>query len=145
MKLSLTFCLIIFFFKANAQSFDEDLSYLKKQDSSPTKILVKKQLPVFQKYNPAFWFFNGSLSFYQKVISPQISANCLYEQSCSRFSRASIQEFGILKGLALTADRLSRCNRIASTGINSFRITEAGKVIDSPKMYKTDEPENTNQ
>jgi putative component of membrane protein insertase Oxa1/YidC/SpoIIIJ protein YidD len=80
---------------------------------------------------------NGALTGYQKVISPQISADCLYELSCSRFSRAAIQEFGIVKGIALTADRLARCNRVAATSIELLRINaQTGRVVDVPTMYR---------
>lgn len=118
---------------AKAQSLQADLNYLMHQDSS-TKISVPKQKP--KTFNPIFLFLNGSLIVYQKVISPQFSANCLFELSCSRFSQSAIQEYGIIKGLALTADRLARCNRISGATINPFRVNEKGKVIDSPKMYK---------
>jgi uncharacterized protein len=123
----------------NAQNKTVNLQYILASDVDSAQISpVKIPQKGIQKYNPLFWFLNGSLTVYQKVISPQFSAICLYEQSCSRFSRASIQEYGLLKGVALTADRLSRCNRISATSINPFRITEAGKVIDSPKMYKNE-------
>jgi putative component of membrane protein insertase Oxa1/YidC/SpoIIIJ protein YidD len=78
----------------------------------------------------------GSLKFYKKNISQQISAECLYEISCSTFSQLALKEYGTLKGIALTADRLARCNRISGTTINEFRINENGKVIDTPTMYK---------
>jgi putative membrane protein insertion efficiency factor len=117
-----------------AQNLDTDLSYLSTKDSVSST--VTQASPKTQRYNPLLWFFNGSLTVYQKVISPQFSANCLYELSCSRFSREAIKEYGILKGLALSADRLARCNRISATTINPFRINQKGKVIDTPKMYK---------
>lgn len=78
----------------------------------------------------------GSLKFYKKNISQQISAECLYEISCSTFSQMALKEYGMLKGIALTADRLARCNRISGTTINDFRLNENGKVIDTPTMYK---------
>jgi len=88
------------------------------------------------KYNPLFWFLNGSLTAYQKIISPQISAGCLYETSCSRFSRKAIHEFGIIKGVVLTADRLSRCNRISAAGIHRDKFTSQGLIVDEPYMYR---------
>jgi uncharacterized protein len=78
----------------------------------------------------------GLLGFYKRNISQQISAECLYEISCSSFSQMALKEFGILKGIALTADRLARCNRISGTTINEYRINENGKVNDVPSMYK---------
>ena len=51
--------------------------------------------------------------------------------------RQAIQEFGIFKGIALTADRLSRCNRVAATSIELLRINlQTGRVVDLPIMYR---------
>ena len=117
-----------------------DLELLIESGSAPTAKfgLAKKQKPTpFLRFNPAYWLLNGALTGYQKVISPQISADCLYELSCSRFSRAAIQEFGIVKGIALTADRLARCNRVAATSIELLRINpQTGRVVDVPTMYR---------
>ncbi|MEZ4901418.1 MAG: membrane protein insertion efficiency factor YidD [Spirosomataceae bacterium] len=128
----------------NAQVADLDL--LDESGSVPIVSFgqAKKPKPnAFLRFNPVYWVLNGALTGYQKVVSPQISADCLYELSCSRFSRAAIQEFGIFKGIALSADRLSRCNRVAATSIELIRINlESGKVMDTPDMYrlKTKEP-----
>lgn len=118
-----------------------DLELLAESGSAPIvsfgKVAKPKQQNPFLRYNPVYWLLNGALTGYQKVISPQISADCLYELSCSRFSRVAIQEFGIFKGIALTADRISRCNRVAATSIELLRInTQTGKVIDDPVMYR---------
>lgn len=90
----------------------------------------------YKGYNPLKWVLHGGLSFYQHVISRQISAGCLYHTSCSRFSRKALQEFGIIKGIALTTDRLGRCNRIAATDIMPVRMGENGLVDDEPYMYR---------
>ena len=97
-----------------------DLDLLAESGSAPTVKFgqPKKSKPkAFLRFNPVYWMLNGALTGYQKVISPQISAECLYELSCSRFSRAAIQEFGIFKGIALSADRNSRCKLVAATSI----------------------------
>lgn len=120
-----------------AQNKMIDLAYIQGtslEESTPVK--PKKPLKPVLKYNPLFWALNGSLTLYQKVVSPQISAGCLYETSCSRFSRIAIHEFGIIKGVALTADRLSRCNRISAAGISRDQLTREGKIIDEPSMYR---------
>ncbi|QHT72211.1 membrane protein insertion efficiency factor YidD [Rhodocytophaga rosea] len=124
-------------FAAKAQSKTSDLALIAgvtkhvQEEAAP-----KKPLKPVLKYNPVYWALNGSLTFYQKVISPQISAGCLYETSCSRFSRKALQEYGIIKGVALTADRLSRCNRISAAGISRDRFSAGGKVVDEPSMYR---------
>lgn len=120
-----------------AQNKMADLAYVRTAaPDAASQVAPKKPLKPILKYNPIFWALNGSLTLYQKVISPQISAGCLYETSCSRFSRKAIHEFGILKGVALTADRLSRCNRISAAGITRDQLNTEGKIVDEPSMYR---------
>lgn len=134
------FGLLVSVFITQAKAQMSDLDYLAESGSAPTVKFgqVKKPKPkAFLRYNPAYWLLNGALTGYQKVVSPQISADCLYELSCSRFSRAALQEFGIFKGIALSADRLSRCNRVAATSIELIRINpQSGRVLDVPAMYR---------
>ncbi len=142
MKNMLLFFVAVNFFLISEKTWAQisDLELLAESGSAPTVKFgqTKKSKPTsFQRFNPAYWLLNGALTGYQKVISPQISADCLYELSCSRFSRAAIQEFGIVKGIALTADRLSRCNRVAATSIELLRINpQTGRVVDVPTMYQ---------
>lgn len=74
--------------------------------------------------------------FYRNVISEQISADCAFDLSCSRFSIHSIQRFGLLKGGFLTADRLTRCGSFAvKYTVPIFYNARTGRVIDEPSMY----------
>ncbi|OJJ14876.1 hypothetical protein BKI52_40690 [marine bacterium AO1-C] len=91
----------------------------------------KKKKPTFiQAINPFYWAFSGLLTTYQQVISPQISASCVYETSCSRFSRIAIKKYGIIKGIALTADRLSRCTHSAVEETPGIYFNSKGKIRD---------------
>jgi len=75
--------------------------------------------------------------FYQTVFSPQISAGCEFDRSCSNFSLTAIQEFGIIKGVSLSADRLMRCNGQAQVETEGHLINHSnGKTIDEPSMYR---------
>ena len=77
------------------------------------------------------------LFFYQKVISEQISAECEFDMSCSAFGVSAMKEFGIVKSIGLTADRLTRCNGIAQSETENHLINHTtGKVIDDPSMYR---------
>ena len=63
------------------------------------------------EYNPAVYFLGGMMFFYQNVISTQIGGGgCPYHPTCSEFSKQSIEQFGIVKGLFMSADRLTRCS-----------------------------------
>src|ERR1043165_6271178 len=66
----------------------------------------------FAKYNPVSLLLKGTMFTYQHVISPQLSRSCPYEITCSNFSKLSIKEYGIVKGVFISADRILRCNRI---------------------------------
>ena len=91
----------------------------------------------YVKYNPVTGVFGGLMFVYQRYVSQQISANCLYHQSCSRFSVACIKHYGIVKGIALSADRLMRCNQLAAGGVHPSTFhQESGRVIDPVENYQ---------
>jgi putative component of membrane protein insertase Oxa1/YidC/SpoIIIJ protein YidD len=96
-----------------------------------------KDKNIFVKYNPVSIFFGGLLYLYQKYISVQIGANCPYEISCSNFSKQCISKYGLLYGIPLTADRLTRCTRAASydliRGVEYNSVTN--KIYDHPDDY----------
>jgi putative component of membrane protein insertase Oxa1/YidC/SpoIIIJ protein YidD len=89
------------------------------------------------KYNPVSLFFGGLMLLYQSTVSVQIGANCPYEVSCSSFSKRSINEYGIFKGIALTADRLTRCTRLAAIDLDEDTdwSIKTHRIIDDPKNY----------
>jgi len=91
----------------------------------------------FTRYNPISLTFSGLLYLYQKAISPQLQSHCPYEVSCSAFSKASIQEFGLIKGVALSADRLTRCTQFTLLDISPSQIHPGnGRIIDPLNKYQ---------
>jgi putative component of membrane protein insertase Oxa1/YidC/SpoIIIJ protein YidD len=89
------------------------------------------------KYNPVSLLFGGGLFFYQKVISPQIVMGCAFNPSCSNFSKECVHEFGVVKGIFLSADRLTRCTRLSSIDFHPIMFDENKKVNDLPIYYRT--------
>jgi putative membrane protein insertion efficiency factor len=75
---------------------------------------------------------NALLTVYQQHISPLISADCIYDPSCSRFSRLSINKYGLIKGVLLTADRLTRCSSFCAKDIPDRKFNEEGVAEDNP-------------
>jgi putative component of membrane protein insertase Oxa1/YidC/SpoIIIJ protein YidD/rubredoxin len=89
------------------------------------------------KYNPLSLALSGMLFTYQRFISPQWPSDCIYEHSCSSFSKALIEEYGLARGTVFTADRLTRCNRIAILDVHPLSLGEAsGKVMEGVGVYK---------
>jgi len=59
----------------------------------------------------------GLIRLYQKWISPAFGPHCKYYPSCSSYAATAIEEYGV-KGLAMTAWRLLRCNPWSHGGID---------------------------
>lgn len=99
--------------------------------------IYKNQPKTFKNSNPLSLLYGGSLYVYQNVVSQHLSASCLYDPSCSDFSKQSVKKYGIFKGILLSLDRLNRCNRIAATGLNPGQLNrETNRFSDSVNRYK---------
>jgi putative component of membrane protein insertase Oxa1/YidC/SpoIIIJ protein YidD len=96
---------------------------------------VFKDRNVFIKYNPLSLVFGGALYFYQAAISPQIMQGCIFSPSCSNFSKQCIHRFGIIKGIALSTDRLTRCTRLAAIDCHPVMFNINGTINDYPEFY----------
>lgn len=79
---------------------------------------------------------SASMFVYQKYISGQLGSACMYHPSCSEFSKQCIEKHGWVKGLALSADRLSRCTRLTQSDLNDGIEWDDDKVMDLPEYYK---------
>lgn len=107
-----------------------------RYDSRKVKYLFADKSSKVVKYNPISLTFGGMLLFYQKVISQQLASNCPYEISCSEFSRLSIGEFGLIKGVALSADRLTRCTEFAKIDMKPIWFNDQNRIIDPIERYR---------
>ena len=55
------------------------------------------------------WIGIFAIRFYQMVLSPHFPGCCRFYPTCSQYGLIAIKEYGLLKGVWLTAKRLSRC------------------------------------
>jgi len=138
-RIVVTFILLFFAFFASAQNKEMAVVFhhqipAEKFEYKPKFILLPGNKII--KYNPISLIFAGLMYTYQKWISPQLSAECSYELSCSNFSKAMIERYGIIKGIALTSDRLCRCSKVAAIDIHPLYINVKGQIIDQPEQYQ---------
>ena len=56
------------------------------------------------------------IKFYQKYLSPLKRTKCLYYPCCSQYGLEAIQKYGAIKGGALAAWRILRCNPFSKGG-----------------------------
>lgn len=47
---------------------------------------------------------------YQLVLGPVLPRTCRFEPTCSRFALEALRRYGAVRGVVLTARRLSRCH-----------------------------------
>ena len=55
---------------------------------------------------------------YQIVLSPLFAGSCKYHPSCSQYAIDAIRAYGVLRGSALAAWRLLRCNPWSQGGVD---------------------------
>ena len=58
---------------------------------------------------------------YRALLSPLLGPRCRYHPSCSRYALDAVSEYGVLRGLVLTAWRLLRCNPWSPGGVDHVR------------------------
>ena len=130
-----TFCVFCLFSIIAPTPADEaaDLAFIRK--TNPITTLKPQEIVRFnsQETSELKLVATGLIRLYQKFISSQDAPTCSFSPSCSRFGMGCIQEYGILRGVLLTADRLLRCNGSQSNLYHRDRVT--GKYIDPVSDY----------
>ena len=98
--------------------------------------LKSKSTKKLAKYNPVNLVFVGLMYTYQRFLSAQFAAECPFELSCSNFSKAAINRYGLFKGIALSADRLMRCNEFLKYDITPVNLNHDNHLIDPLENYQ---------
>lgn len=62
------------------------------------------------RMSPAAAALTGAVRVYQWTLRPFIGAQCRFEPSCSHYACAVLASHGALRGSALAARRVLRCN-----------------------------------
>jgi uncharacterized protein len=121
---------------------NDDLKLMEQFETSEKKyperkvVFIKpKKNNLFARINPLRYIFGSLLFGYQKVISPQIARQCGFEVSCSEFSKNCIQQYGLFKGIALSADRMSRCTRVSGFDLRVPDFNFKTKKIIDPVLF----------
>jgi len=113
-----------------------DLAALKKYSIDRKESFEMTNSDKRYQQNPTFFPIRIFYKVYRSVISEQISANCAFDLTCSRFSANAYSQLNFFKASFLTFDRLTRCHPLISSETPPFLFnTKIGKVIDVPEMY----------
>jgi putative membrane protein insertion efficiency factor len=60
------------------------------------------------------WFIRG----YQRRVSPLLPPACRFVPSCSEYGYQAIEKYGIIRGGAMAAWRVMRCNPFCKGGFD---------------------------
>jgi len=55
---------------------------------------------------PFIWL----IRLYQIILSPVMGRSCRFTPTCSRYGIEALKKYGLIKGIWLTAKRISRCH-----------------------------------
>lgn len=58
------------------------------------------------------------LDFYKRRISPLLPPACRFTPTCSEYARLALLKHGLLRGVALAAGRLLRCQPLHPGGVD---------------------------
>jgi len=77
-------------------------------------LIVEGFLPV--AWQPTAWAARGAIRAYQRTLSPILPTQCRFTPTCSQYGLESVRRYGTLRGGALTAWRILRCNPFGGSG-----------------------------
>jgi putative membrane protein insertion efficiency factor len=67
---------------------------------------------------PAAWLLALPVRGYRLVFSPWVGHNCRYLPSCSAYALEALAAHGALRGGAMAAGRVCRCNPFGGSGLD---------------------------
>lgn len=91
-----------------------------------------------QRFNPFYHVLSSCMYLYQRCVSPVLSRSCAYAPSCSGYSKKLVAEYGLVKGVLCSADRLMRCNRITLADPATYSLINPsdGHIHESVHRYR---------
>jgi putative membrane protein insertion efficiency factor len=60
----------------------------------------------------------AAIRFYQRRISPGIGPSCRFQPTCSHYAYEAIETRGLIRGSAMAAWRILRCNPLNDGGFD---------------------------
>ncbi len=58
----------------------------------------------------------GAIRWYQRHVSPGVGPACRFQPTCSHYAYEAIEQYGALRGTAMGAWRILRCNPLNDGG-----------------------------
>lgn len=110
---------------------ESDLRLLQAKFEPKPASKLTYSADVKTNHNEVQVVFAGLFLFYKSFVSSQDSQKCVFHPSCSEYGMLAVKQFGALKGMALTFDRMSRCNALSP---QKYQYDPARNVLLDPVM-----------
>jgi putative membrane protein insertion efficiency factor len=118
----------------------KELAFLRKNVPIDSASKLKEPLLSGAEVSDAKLIARFMIRVYQRYVSTQQHNVCVFTPSCSHFGMESVERCGFVRGVLLTADRLTRCNSfVAQGGYALDPVT--GKYIDEVSTHCRDSAE----
>jgi len=82
--------------------------------------------------------FLEAIELFQKRISPIDGPRCGFSPTCSAFGHQAIRDYGPVRGVMMTADRLMRDTVLTELG-PGYIVQPDGRIFDPPSANLLDE------
>ncbi len=114
----------------NSFHVEDEFSYYHGSFNNKNPMKTKSQ-SILAAYNPFSASLKAAMYFYQHVLSEQLSKDCPYQVTCSNFSKLSVEHHGLLLGIIMTSDRLTRCSLFSFLDFQNYQsLDSSGKIPD---------------
>jgi uncharacterized protein len=120
----------VMFSQESKTSMNEKLvsaSFENKSEPKKAPFLFFKKRSSY--FNPLSYLGAGMLFVYQNMFSEQIQADCVYETSCSEFTKRCIHKSGFFIGTLKGFNQLSECSPAAIYEHAPINVNSRQKII----------------
>ena len=94
----------------------------------PLPVSARVQTPEHETSSVKLVFL-GAIRLFQELISPIDGPRCGFSPSCSAFGHQAVRQYGPVRGVLLTADRLLRCTPFTTPGTD-YLVLPNGRLFD---------------
>jgi putative component of membrane protein insertase Oxa1/YidC/SpoIIIJ protein YidD len=124
------FLFIAFFSRAQESILPSKIAVSMFNDARYSEPVPRTLLKSKSSSTNPFYFLSSRLMYlYQNLISEQIQADCLYEISCSQFTKKMIEKRGLILGTFIGFHQLNNCQGNALLDYPNYKISENDKIL----------------
>ena len=92
-------------------------------------VMQPKNRNFIQKLNPIPYVSVGLMFFYQRAITQQLDGECAFHNSCSQYTKYSVEKLGLIKGVLVGFYQLQSCFPTSFRDYPNYKVTNDIKIL----------------